>query len=143
MPSVQINSLSYQTLVQKAFIELALHPENKWLYANWIGTPTIEQVKEGLEDILTAFKEHHIHYLLNDNRQLTGTWSGAMEWIVEDWAPRAAQSGWKAVAFIYSPDVFAQFSVDSLMVAGDAETSAVAQKSFRGIQEAIDWLDYQ
>lgn len=121
------------------FLDVYIDPKNQWIYADWKGVPSVVNVKEGLETILQAIEAHNFGRLLNDNRKLRGTWTGALEWIVNDWTPRAINAGYSAVAFIYSPDVFGKFSVDALLKQTD-EKGVVKQKPFGSMSEAKDWL---
>ena len=125
---------------RKNFVEIFHDKSNNWIYANWKGTPTTEQVKEGVENVLDAIKEFKAGKVLNDNRELMGTWTAAMPWIVNDWWPRAMAEGFEAIAFIYSQDVFGKFSVDSLIKQTD-ERGPVKQKPFQTYNEAAKWLE--
>jgi len=121
------------------FLEIFIDEENQCIYANWKGIPSVEEVKTGVEMVLEAMVNYQLFTVLNDNRELQGTWTGAMEWIVNDWMPRAIEAGYKGIAYIYSKDVFARFSVDSLLKQ-TVEKGPVKQKPFKDIEEAKNWL---
>ncbi len=127
---------------KNAFIEVYPDHENNWVYANWTGTPNLEDVKAGLEAVLTAMIESGLYKILNDNRFMTGSWTDALEWIMSDWSPRAIRQGYHAVAFIYSPDVFARFSVDALLMQTDS-AGPVKSKPFNNVEPAAAWLAMQ
>lgn len=141
METTSLHGIGQKLIVinKQKYLETYVDLENEWVYANWIGTPTTQQVKDGLDIILKAMQENKIGKILNDNRELKGTWTGALEWIVNDWTPRAIKAGYSAVAFIYSKDVFGKFSVDSLLKQTD-ENGPVKQKPFRDMEEAKIWL---
>jgi len=122
-------------------LDIYVDQENQWLYTNWTGTPSVETVKEGLEAILTFLKMPGINKILNDNRQLKGTWTGAIDWITNDWSPRALATGYRATAMIYSPDVFGKFSVDTFLKQN--ESSPIQQMPFHSFKEAAEWLKEQ
>ena len=141
MQTAVIEAIGEDLIVEKKlkYLELYIDKSNQWVYADWIGTPTVEEVKEGLENILLLFSKYDLGKILHDHRKLKGTWTGAMNWIISDWTPRAVAAGYSAVAFIYSKDVFGKFSVDQLLKLTDEE-SIVKQKPFREIKEAKAWL---
>lgn len=121
------------------YLDVYTDLEQSWVYLNWKGTPTVDEVKQGVEMALEAMKDKELGKILNDNRELKGTWTGAMDWIVNDWWPRAMDAGFRAIAYIYSPDVFGKFSVDALLKQTD-ENGPVKQKPFKTIEEAKTWL---
>ncbi len=125
----------------KIFYTVEYDPDHRWVYANWIGFVTVENVKAGCEAGLQMMKEARCTNLLNDNRELTGPWRDANDWIEQDWMPRALQAGFKNFAHITSPNVFAEYSVKDLETRVEAVDFTL--KVFKGAEEARKWLAEQ
>ncbi|MEM9857438.1 MAG: hypothetical protein AAF843_08785 [Bacteroidota bacterium] len=119
-------------------LKLYLDEENNWLYADWYGKVNDKWVIEGLELIYEAISEEGVGVLLNDNTNLNGTWTGVIEYVINDWYPKALNAGYRKVAFVYSQDIFTRFSVDVLRK--QDTDSPVDQKTFYSIEEAKVWL---
>ena len=125
----------------KVFYTVEYNEEHQWLYSNWVGYVNVEDVKKGCNLGVELIRETGCPNLLNDNRQLTGPWRNANEWIAQDWTPRALQVGLKNFAHIASPNVFAEYSAKDLETRLD-ELGFVL-KIFNDVELAQQWLDAQ
>ena len=123
------------------FYTVEYDAEQQWLYSNWIGYVSVENVKRGCDAGIEAIKETKCPNLLNDNRQLTGPWRDANEWIAQDWTPRALQAGLRNFAHVTSPNVFAEFSAKDLETRLDDLHFVL--KIFRDFEQAKQWLTDQ
>lgn len=117
-------------------LEISYHPEGAYLYANWKGIQTIDAVKAGCEKLLEILKAKRCKCVLNDNTLVSGTFHGAAEWAAEDWFPRMNKAGLKYFAWVYSPSVFSQLSMDKTISSAKNETI----KTFGNPQDAQKWL---
>jgi len=135
------NYTEHQPVHSTKYLEVFVDKENQWLYTNWIGTPSAQAIKDGMEVILDAMKQHGITKILNDNRQMKGTWTAIIDWAINDWTPRALKAGYRATGMIYSPDVFGKFSVDSFLKQN--KDSVLQQMPFHSFKEAVEWLRAQ
>jgi hypothetical protein len=52
--------------------------------------------------------------LLNDHRDLQGTFTEANEWIEQVWTPLIIASGLRSIGQVVSPDIFGQLSIEDL-----------------------------
>lgn len=75
--------------------------------------------------------------VLNDNRQITGTWVGASRWVAEEWFPRMIASGLKKFAWVESP--LCALSVVSAKRAVMKNEAGVI-KLFKNEDKAQEWL---
>ena len=76
-------------------------------------------------------------YLLNDNRLVTGPWDHAVDWIAQDWAPRAIADGLTHFAQVVSPESFAAVSGELM----HARIGTYFQmRTFGRLEEAQQWL---
>jgi len=136
------NQAKLKPVVKNDIIEVSPDKANDLVYANWKGQPNTDEVKMGLEAVLQVMTDFGIGKILNDNRHMAGSWTNSLEWIMTDWSPRAIRKGYRAVAFIYSPDVFARFSVDALLMQTDS-SGPVKSKPFNKVEPAMAWLALQ
>jgi hypothetical protein len=80
------------------------------LYSNWQGVQTEETILAGYKKILQMIDQHSPKALLDDHSQISGLWSGASEWIADEWFPLAKLKGLQFIAFVYSRHQFSRLS---------------------------------
>ncbi|MBF8964140.1 STAS/SEC14 domain-containing protein [Pontibacter sp. FD36] len=121
----------------KTYLTIHYDEQNKWVYNDWIGYVTPENVKQGSLAVLEAIKQHSAACGLNDNRHLVGRWDDSVEWIEDVWIPAAAEAGLQYYAHVANEDAFAAASSSNMLsrVQGRFE-----MRIFGGIKEARDWL---
>jgi hypothetical protein len=83
---------------------------NNWVYNNWQGYQTKDSVMAGANLCLEVLAPTRCPYLLNDNTLVTGPWDHAVDWIAQDWTPRAIAGGLTHFAHVVSPESFAALS---------------------------------
>jgi hypothetical protein len=111
---------------------------NNWIYVDWRNRAKVETVKNGCEEILKLLKEKSCSKVLNDNSNVTGSWSAAAEWVAEDWFPRMISAGLKKFAWVQSPH-----STLSKMNAKQSvknDDNGIIKMYDVGDPSAIDWL---
>ncbi|MBD2716415.1 hypothetical protein KBK19_15345 [Microvirga sp. STR05] len=121
----------------KVYLTIAYDPANHWLYNNWVGYQTHTGILAGADACLTPLREHACAYLLNDNRLVIGPWDHAVEWIVSDWAPRAAQQGLTHFAHVVSPESMAAQSAEAMHLGLGGR---LQMRMFGDIDSARAWL---
>ena len=136
-----MKKLSLTNVAGNVFYTVEYDTDHQWIYSNWVGFVSVEDVKRGCNAGIDMIIQTRCPNLLNDNRQLTGPWRDANEWIAQDWTPRALQAGLKNFAHITSPNVFAEYSAKDLETRLD-EISFVL-KIFSDIEQAKGWLTSQ
>ncbi|QNH63539.1 STAS/SEC14 domain-containing protein [Hymenobacter sediminicola] len=119
------------------YLTIAYDAVNHWLYNNWIGYQTHNGILAGADACLGPLREHACAYLLNDNRLVIGPWDHAVEWIVSDWAPRAAQQGLTHFAHVVSPESMAAQSADAMHLGLGGR---LQMRMFGDINSAQAWL---
>jgi hypothetical protein len=122
----------------KVYYTMEHDPINNWNYSNWIGFVTVEEVIKGCELGLQFMKGWPNDKLLNDNSEISGPWSGANEWIANQWMPQALKLGLKKFAHIVSPNFFSQLSAKQLVT--KIEASNFEMRIFESRKDAEDWL---
>jgi hypothetical protein len=120
-----------------AYLTVNYLPQEHVVSNAWTGYQTHSGIIYGTETSLYAVKKHRCPYLLNDNTQVTGSWDYAVEYCVQDWAPRATAAGLSHFAHVISPDAFAARSAHTFLK-GVGQYFAV--QVFTEAAEALDWL---
>jgi len=110
--------------------------ENDWIYNDWIGDVTVEEVIEACKVSIDHLEAHKPSKVLNDNSKLSGSWDEANDWIAQNWMPRALAAGLKKFAHIISPDVFGALSAEELVT----RVSDFEMRIFNNRAEAEAWL---
>lgn len=108
------------------------------LDVDWTGFQSFDSVQRGGMLLLKMLKENHCHKILNDNRNVLGTWSEASEWAGEVWFPMIEKAGLEYFAWIYSPSVFSQLSAKKSV---DIAIGNVVTQFFTDISIAEGWLN--
>lgn len=135
--SLKVFSGDDQTFYKSSFLEVSYDAEKGWLKSNWIGYQNLESVQKGCAIILELLKKNHCTRMINDNRQVVGNWSEAVDWGNQIWFPAVGKAGLKKLAWIYSPSTFARISAQRALnvMIGD-----ITAQFFTDWDEAVDWL---
>ncbi|HEX8427082.1 STAS/SEC14 domain-containing protein [Hymenobacter sp.] len=121
----------------EVYLTIEFHEAINVVYNNWFGYQTYPGVVGGANTSLKISKEHNCPYMLNDNSKVVGPWDHSLDWITNDWAPRAIQAGLTHFAHIVSVESFAAFSAHNL----HNEISGKLQMSiFDSVIEGLEWL---
>jgi hypothetical protein len=125
------------TLFTSPNLEIHYDEEAKILICRWIGFQTTEQVKDGGLKVLALVQEHKITKIMNDNREVVGSWEEAAYWVATELFPELIQAGLKHFAWLLSANVYSEMSARFAM-----EGVAVV-RPFYFHQEAREWLNAQ
>lgn len=125
------------TSTGKTYLTIYFDEHHHWVYNDWIGYVSPENVKQGSLAVLEAIKQYKASCGLNDNRHLVGRWDESVEWIEQVWIPMAAEAGLKYYAHVANAEAFAAASSADMLnrVRGRFE-----MRIFQDIDEARDWL---
>ncbi|RTQ45998.1 MFS transporter [Hymenobacter gummosus] len=96
------------------FLTLHYHPADNWVHAHWTGRQTLSTVMSGGLTHLDMIRQRPCAKLLNDHRDLVGTFLEANDWIQQVWTPLIIAAGLRSIGQVVSPDVFGQFSIEDL-----------------------------
>ncbi|WGQ11425.1 ATP-binding protein [Pedobacter gandavensis] len=108
--------------------------------ARWTGFHNGESVQHGAMVMMAMLKANGCTKILNDNREVLGTWSDALEWVGKTWFPIAEKAGLRYFAWTNSADILAQFSAQKR---ADMAIGEVLVQFFSEIQSAEDWINTQ
>lgn len=111
---------------------------NNWIYVDWRNRPSVETVKKGCEEMLMLLKEKSCSKVLNDNSNVTGSWSAAAEWVADVWFPKMISAGLKKFAWIQSPySTLSKMNARQSLKSNDDD---IIKMFDVGDKTAIDWL---
>jgi hypothetical protein len=110
--------------------------EEGWVYNCWMGSISDEIVQNGAMISFDLIKKYDSHSILNDNRQLSGNWSGSNDWIENEYMPSAVAVGLKYIAHVFSPKFITKFSAVDL---GTRDLPLIF-RNFVDFEEAQQWL---
>lgn len=119
------------------FLELEYDAANEWLYANWIGYQTPDNIKAGITAAVELRETYQYSKILNDNRSLIGPWDMANDWLYERWVPEVTSKGIKYIAHLLSIGLLGQFSIQNLRT---RLTKQIDIKLFDDMDKAKAWL---
>jgi hypothetical protein len=118
-------------------------PGERWLYARWRGRQSPEDIRRGGRALLAAMRsasiQHACSHVLNDNRDVVGSWSHSLEWTSKEWFPQMVAAGLKRFAWVLSSDGLAQLSAVRVKLDTGPITSGT-MSVFADIDEAKRWL---
>lgn len=107
------------------------------LELDWTGFQNFDTVQRGCYRALEMIKINKCTRVLNDNRNVLGTWSEASDWAGEVFFPMIEKEGIRSLAWIFSPSIFSQLSAKKSI---DVTVSNITTQFFTDIEEAKKWL---
>jgi hypothetical protein len=114
------------------------HPDREpWIYADWVGYPTANNVAAGALAYLNWMQKEQLHGVLNDNRHLVGRWDNSLDWLQQTWLPHAAKCGLRYWAHLDNPGAMSAASATALrqLVGGQFKVEI-----FQELGAAEQWL---
>lgn len=120
----------------KVYLTVIVDRKNGWVHTNWCGYLTEDNIKAGALAYAAAVKDSGFACVLNDTRQILGSWDHSLDWVINDWAPRAAEAGIQHFAMITNPASFAESTASSFYAA----IKAFEVQVFDNLSDAEAWL---
>lgn len=130
----------WETLYHSPSLELRYNPHWHFLNADWKGFQTLETIRAGGEKILSVLIQKGCLRMLNDNRQVVGLWQQAAEWTAEEWFPCMFAAGLERFAWITSPSVFSQLSLQTVLAIVSQTKKTDSIRTFKDQSSAYQWL---
>lgn len=96
----------------KVFLTIEFDAANQWIYNNWTGVLPTEKVIQGCQATIDFLRENRCAHMLNDNREVIGSWNSANEWTAADWVPQVLRLGLRRFAHIGAPSILGQASAE-------------------------------
>jgi len=121
----------------KVFLTIEFDAANQWIYNNWVGVLPTEKVIQGCQATLDFLRDKPCPHMLNDNREVIGSWNSANDWIAQNWMPQALAMGLKRFAHVVSPGIFGQASAAEMITRVGKQFE---MRLFQDIELAKSWL---
>ncbi|MCC2547843.1 hypothetical protein LJY25_15440 [Hymenobacter sp. BT175] len=96
------------------YLTVERNQKDNWVHAHWYGRQTLASVMDGGLTYLDMIRRDPCPRLLNDHRDLVGTFTEANEWIQQVWTPLIIAEGLRYIGQVVSPDIFGQLSIEDL-----------------------------
>ena len=122
--------------LDKIYLTIETDHENRWIFADWQGYLTAENIKIGAKAYTQAVADAGFSCVLNDTRSVRGPWDHSMDWVINEWAPNAAKAGLRHFAMISTPETLADGSAASFY----GQLTAFQGNVFDNMAEARAWL---
>jgi hypothetical protein len=122
------------------YLTLEHNKNENWIHAHWYGYQTLGTVMDGGLTYLDLIRQDPCPKLLNDHRDLVGTFTDANEWIQQIWTPLTINSGLRYIGQVVSPDVFGQLSIEDLKFRISDQLDI---HLFDSLEETEEWLRAQ
>jgi hypothetical protein len=96
------------------YLTIEHNRDENWIHARWYGRQTLGTVMDGGLTYLDLLRQTPCPKLLNDHRDLVGTFTEANDWIQQVWTPLIIKEGLRSIGQVVSPDIFGQLSIEDL-----------------------------
>jgi len=111
---------------------------NKYVYLQWFGTYiSVDEIAQvGIWE-LNECEKRGITRIINDNRELHGSWDHSNDWNATVWLPRALSLGINKLAHIISENIFEKMSAEEMQV---IFADKITVRTFKDFDSAEDWI---
>ena len=120
----------------KVYLTIETDNENRWIFTDWQGYLTAENIKTGAKAYTDALAKSGFCCVLNDTSSVRGPWDHSMDWVINEWAPNAAKAGLQHFALISTPETLADGSAANFY----AQLTAFEAHVFDNMADAKSWL---
>lgn len=121
----------------KIFLTVEYDAANNWIYNNWTGYVSPENVMQGSLAVLEAFRKYKSLCGLNDNRELVGRWDESVDWIEKEWMPKAIAAGLRYFAHVANQESFGAASAADML---SRVHGLFQMRIFNDLESAKSWL---
>ncbi|SFU90290.1 hypothetical protein SAMN04487941_3195 [Pontibacter akesuensis] len=130
----------FKSATGKTYLTISHDKKNRWIYNNWTGYVSTDNVKVGSTSFLEVLQQTGCAFTLIDNRELVGPWDQSLEWIKNEWVPAAKKVGLRFYAHVVNKDTFAEAAALQMQdfVKGEFE-----MRVFYSMPDAQEWLQQQ
>ncbi|GAA4357630.1 hypothetical protein GCM10023185_22490 [Hymenobacter saemangeumensis] len=96
------------------YLTLRYDHANNWIHAQWFGRQTLGSVVDRGLTYLEMIRQQPCPKLLNDHRELVGTFMEANDWIQQVWTPLTMAEGLRFIGQVVSAGIFGQLAREDL-----------------------------
>lgn len=131
-------NIKTDTFYQNSNITITYSEKKHCVNADWTGFQNLNSVQQGGMMLFEMLVKNNCHKMLNDNRNVLGTWSEASDWAGKEWFPMMEKAGLQYFAWVFSPIAFSQLSAKKSI---DVAPHHVTVQFFTDITLAEDWIN--
>lgn len=128
---------SWKPFFLSEHLSIEFDVSNNVLYCQWKGYLSEALAMMGCEKILEALPVFRCGKVLNNITDAVGACIPAASWIAEDWFPRMVIAGLSKFAWIHSPSVFSQVSINEILRLMEGNKM---MNSFNNVPAGMQWL---
>ncbi|TGE14133.1 hypothetical protein [Hymenobacter elongatus] len=122
------------------YLTIERNEQHNWNYACWYGRQTLSTVMDGGLTYVDMLRAAPCPKLLNDHRNLVGTFTDSNDWIQQVWTPLIMAAGLRYFAQVVSTDIFGQLSIEDLQ---HRIGEQLDMRLFDSLEPAQIWLQSQ
>ncbi|AMM51456.1 hypothetical protein TH61_10105 [Rufibacter sp. DG15C] len=105
---------------------------------HWDGYASQQDLRVACGMGLELLEKTRCAFKLNDNSHQSGPWSQAVEWLEEEWLPRAMQAGLKYLAHVANKHSYGETAGDVMHISKIGKQLQYRMFFFR--EDALAWL---
>jgi len=136
--AVPVPVIHTKTNYQDNKITIHYLPETGRMEVDWTGFQDFDSVKRGCLLMLDYLVKNKCDRIVNDNTNVLGNWSDAVEWVGNEWFPMMEKAGLKYFAHLFSPSTFSQLSAKKSI---DIMAGIITTQYFTELDLAREWID--
>ncbi len=130
--------MEFRNEMGEVYCKISFHPDNKYVYLQWFGTYiSVEEIAVAGVWELDECEKRGITAIINDNRELHGSWDHSNEWNATVWLPRALSLGINRLAHIISENIFEKLSAEEMI---QIFADKIEVHTFKDFENAEKWL---
>lgn len=123
------------------YAELHYNTDKNYLFMRWSGFCTDEELKQATLQMLN-WQQHEgqpraCRFHVHDTKEFETAWTGAVDWIVNEFFNRAYEYGLRYNISVLSPDLFSKVSSEALQQHPDSRVPTVLFESLVAAEQFI------
>ncbi len=126
-------------IFKSEYTEISLDLDQKIIRANWYGFLKINDLLQGMEQLLKGIRDHHIQRHISDQTRLKVLTKDIKAYLQKDALKNMEEAGLKKVGIIQAGDLFARVAVD--LVNKKASINDLSIEVFDNETDCLNWLN--
>ncbi len=126
------------TQYENKFIRISFLKDKGFVEEVWKDFAEDDEIKKAKNKLIEILRNTSATTYLADLRNFKGASPKNQLWVRDVWFPKAYKAGLRTIAFLFAEDVFAKFSIETV-ISGKYAKKVNLQK-FKTFEEAEKWL---
>lgn len=128
-------------LYQQDFITVYFVADANHLLVIWSGSPGADEIVRGCEQVILCMIAKHCDAVINDTREMSGSWIDASQWGLRDWFRKLRAKGLRHFGAVCTIRPLARSSAVFLPDGAFAMSAPDVAQEFANPEEAAAWLE--